>query len=81
MISCGEYDYIEIVCMYRYLIRLTMKSGESIEGVAIDTKRNESGNECIKVMVGETATLVELDGILKLSVLVENPHFTEVNFK
>lgn len=49
MISCNEYDYIEIVCLYRYPVRLTMKVGESIKGVALDTSRNESKNECIKL--------------------------------
>lgn len=41
MISCEQYDYIEIVCLYHYPIELTMKSGERINGVALDTKRND----------------------------------------
>ncbi len=81
MISCNEYDYIEIVCLYRYPVRLTMKVGESIKGVALDTSRNESKNECIKLNTNETEILVELDGISKLEVLVDNPHFSEVTFK
>ncbi|KAB2823138.1 MULTISPECIES: Rho-binding antiterminator [Aliivibrio] len=81
MISCNEYDYIEIVCLYRYPVRLTMKVGESIKGVALDTSRNESKNECIKLNTNETEILVELDGISKLEVLVDNPHFSEVIFK
>ncbi len=81
MISCSEYDYIEIVCLYRYPVRLTMKVGEAIRGVALDTIRNESRNECIKLNTDETDILVELDGIAKLEVLIDNPHFTEVIFK
>ncbi|MDD9197475.1 Rho-binding antiterminator [Aliivibrio sp. S3MY1] len=81
MISCNEYDYIEIVCLCRYPVRLTMKVGESIKGVALDTSRNESKNECIKLNTNETEILVELDGISKLEVLVDNPHFSEVIFK
>ena len=81
MISCNEYDYIEIVCLYRYPVRLTMKVGESINGVALDTSRNESKNECIKLNANETEILVELDGISKLEVLIDNPHFSEVIFK
>ncbi len=81
MISCNEYDYIEIVCLYRYPVRLTMEVGESIKGVALDTSRNESKNECIKLNTNETEILVELDGISKLEVLVDNPHFSEVIFK
>ncbi|MDD9197419.1 Rho-binding antiterminator [Aliivibrio sp. S3MY1] len=81
MISCNEYDYIEIVCLYRYPVKLTMKVGESIKGVALDTSRNESKNECIKLNTNETEILVELDGISKLEVLVDNPHFSKVIFK
>ncbi|MUL09827.1 Rho-binding antiterminator [Aliivibrio fischeri] len=81
MISCNEYDYIEIVCLYRYPVKLTMKVGESIKGVALDTSRNESKNECIKLNTNETEILVELDGIAKLEVLVDNPHFSKVIFK
>ncbi|WED29625.1 Rho-binding antiterminator [Vibrio sp. DW001] len=81
MISCSEYDYIEIACLYRYPVRLTMKEGEPIRGVALDTIRNESRNECIKLNTDETVILIELDGIAKLEVLIDNPHFIEVTFK
>lgn len=80
MISCSDYDYIEIVCLYRYPVRLTMREGVPIEGVALDTSRNTSRNECIKINSDGTETLIELDGISKLEVLIENPHFTEVFF-
>ena len=81
MISCNEYDYIETVCLYRYPVRLTMKVGESIKGVALDTSCNESKNECIKLNANETEILVELGAISKLEVLIDNPHFSEVIFK
>jgi len=80
MISCSEYDYIEIVCLYRYPVRLTLKSGSKLEGVALDTKRNEDKAECIEIEHQGKGQLVELDLIAKLTVLVENPHFTQVEF-
>lgn len=80
MITCNEYDYIEIACLYRFPVRLTMKTGESIEGVVFDTTRNESRNECIKLHVGSTEATVELESISKLNVLIDNPHFSEVVF-
>ncbi|KFA97141.1 Rho-binding antiterminator [Vibrio sp. ER1A] len=81
MISCSDYDYIEIACMYRYPVKLTMKVGLPLEGIALDTARDESNNECLKLNVKETDVLVILDEINKLEVLVENPHFSEVVFK
>ncbi len=80
MISCNEYDYIEIACMYRYPIKLTLKSGEVLECVALDTARNDSRQECIKVEQNGEHTLIELDTLASLDVLVTNPHFQSVSF-
>lgn len=73
MISCGQYDYIEIVCMYRYSIRITLKSGLTIEGIAVDTQNNDAREECIKMQCGHGDDLVKLDEISKIDVCVENP--------
>ena len=80
MLSCSEYDYIEIVCMFNYPIKLTMKSGDVIECTALDTARNEHRNECLKVKLHDSEALIVLDDVLKLTVLIANPHFTEVAF-
>ncbi|TFH90886.1 Rho-binding antiterminator [Vibrio ouci] len=80
MISCSDYDYIEIVCMHRYPVRLTFKDGESLEGKALDTARNEDQQECIKLVVDSIEQLVVLDTLSKLEVLVDNPHFQVKTF-
>ena len=81
MISCNQHDYIEIVCMYHYPIKLTLKSGDIIEGVAADTQRNEQGVECIKIEIKGIEQLVVLDEIKILEVVVENPHLQKVTFE
>ncbi|MBY7731554.1 Rho-binding antiterminator [Vibrio splendidus] len=81
MISCNDYDYIEIVCMHRYPIKLTMKSGEQLTCVALDTKRNQAREECIKVSVEGQEQLVMLTEITDLEVSVDNPHFQHKSFK
>ncbi|KLN65788.1 Rho-binding antiterminator [Vibrio sp. VPAP30] len=75
MISCNDYDYIEIVCMYRYPVRLHLKSGVYVEGEALDTARNEDKQECIKVSMSGIEHLVVLDDLAELEVLTNNPHF------
>ncbi|MFN0158046.1 MAG: Rho-binding antiterminator [Bacteroidota bacterium] len=80
MISCSNYDFVEIACMHRYPIKLTMKTGVTLECIAVDTKNNEARQECIKVNVNGTETLVRLDSISKLEVCVENQHFKEIYF-
>ena len=76
MISCSEYDYIEIVCLYHYPVKLTMKTGAVIDGVALDTKPNER----FLLNINGLETLVDLNNISKLEVRVNNPHFTEIIF-
>ncbi len=80
MISCNDYDYIEIVCMYRYLIQLHLKSGAKVEGRAVDTARNDDQQECIKIIVDDVERLVMLDELIELQVLVDNPHFSRKRF-
>ncbi|HAS6190527.1 TPA: transcriptional regulator [Vibrio vulnificus] len=80
MISCHEYDYIEIVCMYHYPVKLILKSGETYLGVALDTERNSARNECIKLGVENGSVLVELDSIAVLEACVKNPHLNVINF-
>ena len=57
-----------------------MKTGEVIECTALDTQRNEAREECIKVNTKGTENIVVLEGISKLQVCIENPHFSEVSF-
>lgn len=80
MINCSEYDYIEIACLYQYPVKLSLKSGQVLNGIALDTQRNEYRDECIKLNIQDTAKLIELDDIIKLEVLINNPHFTEITF-
>lgn len=80
MLSCSEYDYIEIVCMHNYPIIITIKTGETIECTALDTQRNEERKECIKVKLGGAENLIVLDKIAKLEITIENPHFNVVSF-
>jgi Rho-binding antiterminator len=80
MISCSEYDVIELVCLYNYPIELTLKCGVVIAGVALDTKRNQSGQECLKIGVDKGIELVLLDQIAQLKVKVKNPHINRIRF-
>lgn len=80
MISCNQHDYIEIVCMYRYPIKLTLKSGDVIHGIAVDTQRNEQRAECIQVDIEGVEQLVVLEEIKIMEVAVENPHLQKVTF-
>jgi len=80
MITCQQYDYIEIACMYQFPIILTLNTGEKIKGIAKNTKRNELREECMELLMDGKNILIVLDTIVKLKVSVENPHFSEIIF-
>jgi len=80
MLSCDQYDYIEIVCMYKYPIKLTLKSNETVAGKALDTQYNDKREECIKLIADNNTCLIVLNTIKQLHVCVDNPHFQTVEF-
>lgn len=80
MISCNQHDYIEIVCMYRYPVKLTLKSAEIVAGIAVDTVRDAQREECIKLTTESGEILVVLNQLKQLEVTVENPHLRHVIF-
>ncbi|MGR5140309.1 Rho-binding antiterminator [Photobacterium sp. DNB23_23_1] len=80
MVSCHQTDYVEIACMYRYPVKLTLKSGQEVFGTALDTKWNTSKEECIEIQTGDTIELVLLEVVSKLEVQIDNPHFSHIDF-
>jgi len=89
MISCNEYDAIEIVCMHHYPIKINTKNNQIIECIALDTKINTNREECIQVKLLEPLNkneteenqLIVLNDIASISVSIKNPHFQVVTFK
>jgi len=66
--------------MYQYRIKLTLKSEDVINCVALDTQLNAERVECIKVKVGDVDCLIELDALAELEVCINNPPFEKVVF-
>ncbi|RUO44132.1 transcriptional regulator [Aliidiomarina taiwanensis] len=80
MITCDQHDYVEIACLFQYPVRLHMRAGEAIEGIAVNTCLNEAREECIELNQHGHHRLVALDQVASLEVRVENPHFQQVSF-
>ena len=75
MISCDNYDYIEIACTFKYPVMLILTSGDIITGIATDTVINEQRQECLKLKSDNSELLVVLDEIKMMEALLENPQF------
>lgn len=80
MVSCADYDYVEIACLYRIHVRLQLSSGEQVDGQALDTKTDLARRECIEITQGDTSILVPIESIKQMHALTENTHFTTIRF-
>ncbi|MGR8931552.1 MAG: Rho-binding antiterminator [Gammaproteobacteria bacterium] len=78
-IACQLHDYIEIACMYRYRVRLTLRNHEILEGTAVDTITTAQKRECLVIDNGLKQP-VDLNQLKKLEVLTPNARFREVVF-
>ena len=78
MISCHQHDYIEIACLYRLLLRVKLKSGESIDGRALDTG-SRGGREWLQLETVEGLRELDLDDLRRLEAIEDNPHFRHLD--
>ncbi|WP_153913538.1 Rho-binding antiterminator [Shewanella sp. TC10] len=93
MLKCDLHDYIEILCLYRYHVELSMKDSSIIDGVFFDTgfsfEKLASTNkpaekvEVIKGQLSQTQQpiIVEIRNIKHIKVLTENAKFTYLTLR
>ncbi|GAK87399.1 Rho-specific inhibitor of transcription termination [Vibrio ponticus] len=81
MISCSQYDYLEIACLYHFPVKLTLLDGQELSGIACDTGYNTLKQECLIVEVEGSREYVVTDNLKSLQVALDNPHFSFVEFK
>ena len=81
MLNCDLHDYIEIVCLYHYPLKLTLSSGAVLTGTALTTRYNNQRLECLVIKQNDNEQQVVLEDIALLEVTVQNPHLQQVRFK
>lgn len=80
MMSCEQHGYIEIACLYRYAVTLTLTSGNTLSGMALDTAHNGQRQECIRMLADDVEQLIPLATISRMTANTDNPHFRIVDF-
>lgn len=81
MLNCDLHDYIEMVCLYHYPLKLTLNSGAVLSGTALTTRYNQQRQECLVIKQNDSEQQVVLEDIALLEVTVANPHLQQVRFK
>ena len=80
MISCANYDYMEIACLYKYAVSLKLKDGSQKSGTAWDIIVNSKRQECIVLKNDEHTETIPLAQVSRMEARQENPHFKQIAF-
>jgi Rho-binding antiterminator len=81
MISCHLHDFIEIACMYRYRVRLTLRDGSTLSGIAQDTAVESNQREVLKLETANGMVKIDQDDLESMQAVDSNPHFSSVDFR
>ena len=81
MLRCELHDYVEIACTFQYQVQLSLNTGETITGKAVDIQLDGNREECLKLKVEQEHALVRLTDILQMKSCANNPHFDLVEFQ
>ncbi|WP_350431081.1 Rho-binding antiterminator [Shewanella sp. H8] len=78
-IKCTHYDYIELLCLYQYRVKLTLHSGDVFIGKFSATTLVNNNNQRYEAIVGVSDTqqplIVILSDITRIDVLSDNAKF------
>ena len=78
-IACGDYDFLEIACMYNYDLEI-ITSKETLHGCALTTENSPTGEYLIIALEEHHHQSLRVDLIQKIIVKTENARFIEHTF-
>ena len=78
-IACGDYDFLEIACMYSYDLEI-VTTKEILHGIALTTENSPTGEYLIIALAEHHHQSVRIDLIQKIVVKTENARFEEHTF-
>ncbi|MGR5236311.1 Rho-binding antiterminator [Vibrio alfacsensis] len=80
MVTCSQYDFIEIACMYDLPVEIEPKNGEKHQGNAFDTGYDMQRQECLFLDIGGEHIPFLTEQLAAMRALEDNPHFSHVIF-
>ncbi|WP_306163351.1 Rho-binding antiterminator [Pseudomonas sp. B14-6] len=79
-LDCSLYDFIEIVCMRNYELKVELLDGECLKARALTTKISTSKEEYLQLESPGRIQEVRLDMILAITILEENSGYLRKEF-
>jgi len=85
MIACDLHDYVEIACLFGYLVGFELKSGQVLTAIPLTTQIGQGQREFLLlksvVSINElTQDKILLTELRSMTVLTENARFSYIEF-
>lgn len=80
ILKCDLHDYLEIACMFKLNVELTLKDTSKVIGLPITTTIDSERNECLVVLLNKQQKLIPTNLIHQMRALVANQHFDIIEF-
>ncbi|MFT5757436.1 MAG: Rho-binding antiterminator [Alteromonadaceae bacterium] len=81
ILDCNLHDYIEIACMYKIEILLTIKGDSKLIGTPITTTIIKNSGEFLvfKAKHTDESILIDLLSLKSMQAISSNPHFDNIS--
>ena len=81
MLKCDLHDYLEIICMFHYNVKVVTKKGASYSGLAEDVLLSDKRQEVLRIKtVDQEQIEVVTEEIEEIQVITPNARFQTVRF-
>lgn len=79
-IACEHYDQLELLCLYQFQIRATLKTGSYKNGQAIGLELDANRREQLVIAKGDGNQAIAIADIERIDVQTPNPHIDSLTF-
>ena len=79
-IDCDLYDYLEIACMHRYQMRVTLDSGAVLRGRAVTTATQPDKTEMLVLLTRQGNQNVAMHQLKRIDIETKGATFQHLEF-
>lgn len=81
-ISCDLHDYLEIACLYKIQVYLTLANGVNHCGIPVTIKINVEREECLQIQPDSDSEKIDIPLYLleNMKAITSNTHFNTICF-
>lgn len=79
-VDCDLHDYLEIACLYRYMLRIALTDGTVFDARAVTTRTTADKEEYLVVERQESPQNIRLDHLSAITALTAGATFSTVLF-